>query len=367
MTKVSYILQPYYSWNGHYKQYYNNLLLGKGVKGVAIGNKEANVNDVQLNLRLKANQGDFFWFSIFRLFNSFAGHFLLISKLILLKRKFNVHLIEFEPVSFLVFSPFYYLLKINKFIITIHSIEPSCSNNYLKNLIILFQRKIYFFAIGFVNYFFNVNFVVHSQYHYSAFKKKYPISKVSLIEYPSPNILGVNRINPRGSEKIKLLFFGIVRQDKGLFEFMEELNVVGSECFEVRVVGKVQDRRVLKFVMKGVEFLDFYISDEEMKKEFIDADFLLLPYPSTYAGGAGPLKDAFSFGLPVICKNTPFFNSYNIENNYGIVYDDISEIDLKLPKAIASYEKSVQNSIEFAKNNTWEAMRYKYEEIFSEE
>jgi glycosyltransferase involved in cell wall biosynthesis len=367
MKRNNYISQPYYSWNGHYRQYYNNLLLGGNIKGVAVGNKEANSTDVGLNLWFKIDQGNFFWFSTFRIVNSILVHILLVRKLINCKKGGNISLIEFEPVSFLIFSPLYYLLKVKKFIVTIHSVEATYSSNRFKNLVIIFQRKIYFFAIALLIKIFNVEFVVHSKYHYEAFKLRYPISKVRIIEYPSPVVSDMKRIKPKKNNKIKVLFFGIVRQDKGLFEFLEELRITGNEFFEVRVVGKVQDKRVLDISIDGVEFVNSYVSDEQMKREFIAADFLLLPYPSTYAGGAGPLKDAFSFGLPVICKNTPFFNSYGIENNYGIVYDDVSEIERKLPVAIELYDQSITNSIIFARKNTWEAMRKSYEEIFLEE
>ena len=117
--------------------------------------------------------------------------------------------------------------------------------------------------------------------------------------------------------KINLLFFGHIRESKGIKELFKLINgiedikaqrsinlvVVGSDtnqCFErfdLRIRNKVSSNKLLR-----------KISDSEMQSAYSYADYVLLPYLSISQSGV--IESAISYRKPVMVSDLPFFKKY---------------------------------------------------------
>jgi len=118
-------------------------------------------------------------------------------------------------------------------------------------------------------------------------------------------------------KKINLLFFGHIRESKGIKELFKLINgiedikaqrsinlvVVGSDtnqCFErfdLHISNKVNLNKLLRKV-----------SDSEMQSAYSYADYVMLPYLSISQSGV--LESAISYRKPVLASDLPFFKKY---------------------------------------------------------
>lgn len=107
-----------------------------------------------------------------------------------------------------------------------------------------------------------------------------------------------------------LLFFGYVREYKGLKYLLHAMPAIGSEDEKVRlwVVGEFgADREEYRRLIRelGVEdrvrVVDSYTPDREVEQYFAAADLVVLPYTS--ATQSGIVQIAYGFTRPVIVTN----------------------------------------------------------------
>lgn len=108
------------------------------------------------------------------------------------------------------------------------------------------------------------------------------------------------------TEKI-LLFFGFVREYKGLKHLLRAMPMIMEEVQEVRllVVGDFDGNReeyeeLIRTLRIGerIKVIDGYTPDKEVEKYFAACDLVLLPYES--ATQSGIVQIAFGFERPVI-------------------------------------------------------------------
>jgi len=108
-----------------------------------------------------------------------------------------------------------------------------------------------------------------------------------------------------------LLFFGFVREYKGLRVLLEAMPAVRARLPDIRllIAGEFwQDKQTYLDQIKrlgigqNVVVVDSYISNEEVPVYFSAADVLVLPY--TQVTQSGVVQLAFGFGLPVITTQT---------------------------------------------------------------
>jgi glycosyltransferase involved in cell wall biosynthesis len=104
-----------------------------------------------------------------------------------------------------------------------------------------------------------------------------------------------------------LLFFGLVREYKGLSFLIDALPAVRTAFPDVRllVVGEFwQDKRPYEKQIEALDLrgnivlVDRYVPNEEVPSYFRAADLVTLPY--TAATQSGVLQLALGFGLPVV-------------------------------------------------------------------
>ncbi len=119
---------------------------------------------------------------------------------------------------------------------------------------------------------------------------------------------GRKQLNIEADEKV-LLFFGFIREYKGLKYLIDALSGVAAEVDKVKLlivgdfsgeeeknsyVNRIKEQRVQDFV----EIHDGYIPDKEVEKFFAAADLVVLPYES--ATQSGIVQIAYGFEKPVV-------------------------------------------------------------------
>ncbi len=163
--------------------------------------------------------------------------------------------------------------------------------------------------------------------------------------------------------KKTLLFFGLIREYKGLdilIEAMDELDetyqliIAGESYDDFSKYQKLIDRSPLK---SNIKVLEQYIPDNMVTTLFSASDVLVLPYRS--ATQSGVIAIAYYFELPMIATNVGALGDTILFSGTGIVTDDITPEALSM--SIKSYFKDSSKQIEFLENIKSEKKRLSWE------
>ena len=210
------------------------------------------------------------------------------------------------------------------------------SNSFFKNIIIFFQRFLFIIVILLLNLF-PVKIVVHSQNHKKKLSKIFK-KTIKVFDYPC-EIVNKNNLNKIFNKKI--LFFGLVREDKGIIDFVKKNKL---EKLILTIAGKVNSKsmtQLMKYKNLKIKIKNKYFNKKELENLFLTHDYLLLPYKKGYAGSAGPMHISLSYGLPIICSNIEIFRDFlkKIKSEYYTKIIDLKKIYYQLTKKIWSNEK----------------------------
>lgn len=136
------------------------------------------------------------------------------------------------------------------------------------------------------------------------------------------------------SDKNTLLFFGLIRQYKGLDLLIEAMSLL-DDSYQLLIAGecygdfKLYQDLINKSPYKtNIKVLEQYISDTEVSVLFSSADVLVLPYRD--ATQSGVIAVAYQLETPIIATNIGALGKTVREGGTGIVVDDIT------PQAIAT-------------------------------
>ncbi len=154
-----------------------------------------------------------------------------------------------------------------------------------------------------------------------------------------------------------LLFFGIVREYKGLSDALEALPIIRTQLSDIRLVvaGEFWDDKqpyLDKIERLGigerVMIHDHYIPNEQVPLYFSAADALVAPYRR--ATGSGAVQMARGFGLPVITTRAADDSDAEIQVPIGDVPALAAAIILCLRNPRAKQTKISE------KDNSWERL-----------
>ena len=177
-----------------------------------------------------------------------------------------------------------------------------------------------------------------------------------------------NELQIRKEEKV-LLFFGFIREYKGLKYLIEAMYSVTKQLEDVRllIVGDfanaeekkeyqemIQKRKVEQYV----DIYDGYIPDQEVEKFFASCDLVVLPYIS--ATQSGIVQIAYGFDKPVIVTNVGGLPDVVENGKTGYVVE--TNNTEKLSDAIISFYKEKKED-EFVENVKKEAYRFDWERM----
>ena len=161
-----------------------------------------------------------------------------------------------------------------------------------------------------------------------------------------------------------LLFFGFVREYKGLKYLLQAMPDIMKKLDEVRllIVGDFPENKAeyLKLIEKlgivsVVDIYDGYIPDKEVEKFFAASDLVTLPYIS--ATQSGIVQIAYGFEKPVIVTNVGGLPEVVRDGETGYVIE--AKNSEELAEKIISFFKEEKQEI-FCKAIRLEAERYSW-------
>ncbi len=123
------------------------------------------------------------------------------------------------------------------------------------------------------------------------------------------------------------LFFGLIRDYKGLDILIKALNGMDLEKHNIRpfIVGEFYtDKQKFLNLIKPEHkeryvIIDRFVSQEEADEIFTIADILTLPYKS--ASQSGVFNDALNFLLPAVVSSHPGLTEHISHNETGLIFE----------------------------------------------
>lgn len=195
-------------------------------------------------------------------------------------------------------------------------------------------------------------FLVHNQSLANDIKHELPAAEIIISphpifdQYPNPT----QQLEKRAP--LELLFFGIIRDYKGLDILLDAAAELDGIDFKLTIVGecwgswdKYQKQIDDLQLTDKVETVIQYASDEEAANYFTRADVVVLPYRSMTGTGVIPL--AYHFETPVICSDLPAFHEVVKDQETGVIAKGQSSKNIA--DAIKQFQQ-LRTSVDFADN-----------------
>lgn len=170
-------------------------------------------------------------------------------------------------------------------------------------------------------------------------------------------------------EENVLLFFGFIREYKGLKYLIQAMPEITKKLENVRLLvvgdytGEEQKKEYKELIYqcgveKAVDIYDGYIPDKEVEKFFTACDLVVLPYIS--ATQSGIVQIAFGFDKPVVVTNVGGLPDVveNGKTGYVVEAQNVEE----LAKSVVQYFEEAKE-IEFMINVKNEAYRFSWDRI----
>ena len=178
----------------------------------------------------------------------------------------------------------------------------------------------------------------------------------------------------KAQDSAQLLFFGFVREYKGLKYLLKAMSEVKGQLDNINlmVVGSFagDKEEYIKLIQDleiddCVELIDGYIPDDEIEKYFAACDLVVLPYESATQSGIVPI--AYGFDKPVVVTNVGGLPDVVTDQKTGYVVE--SKRPEQLSKVIIDFfreeraEEMRENVRKEAYRFDWDRMREKIEEL----
>lgn len=230
-----------------------------------------------------------------------------------------------------------------------------------------------FFDNVFNRYFLKRNdaFIVMSEKVQKDLLKYLPNAKNILIPHPIYNQFGEKLtkenallslgLSEKQDKKI-LLFFGVIRDYKGLDVLLKAMEFLDDSYFLVVAGETYGSFEKYDEIIKGlklenkISIFNQYIDDSEVKNYFSAADVCVLPYKS--ATQSGITNISYHFELPIVATNVGGLAETVIHEKTGLIVNNVSEKEIAI--AISSFFNEY-DSVEFSneikrvnEQNSWE-------------
>lgn len=207
------------------------------------------------------------------------------------------------------------------------------------------------------------NFHIFSQHTRAVFEQKYQgrnilCTPLSLKDFgkPSPAV-HLDR------EKVRLLFFGNVKQNKRLDVLLEayaRLPLEVRERSHLSVLGLCENEQPyigrIKELGNSVTFNPRRIPDEEVADIFASHHYLMLPYENV--AQSGPHMIAYNYGVPVIATDIEGFTEHITDGSDGYLFP-VNNID-KLSQVLIRVITQPQDDYDVMRNNLLKRVADKY-------
>ncbi len=180
-------------------------------------------------------------------------------------------------------------------------------------------------------------------------------------------------------EGLVLLFFGMIRKDKGIENMFDALQKLDNVDFHLVMAGFPADyskEQIESMVIKRglgnkVTLKLEYVSEDDIPVYFSAADVSIMPYSKIYTGGSGPLsKQIGTYSKPVIASNVSEMGRLVSAYDFGLLSspDDPVSLAEKIrafaDSTLAQREQWGKNSYAFAMSKSWPSIAKSYVEVF---
>ncbi|WP_445956148.1 glycosyltransferase [Yeosuana sp.] len=227
---------------------------------------------------------------------------------------FHFHFFDlgFLNVIVLVLASFFYQKKV----VTLHDLNPFYGRPYS------FLEKI---AVKLID-----GIIVHNQTSKKELLKKgLKVHKIAIIPhgnyFPFVSMLP----EPKIGKVINLLFFGQIKEVKGLDILLKAMKIVVNEntMFKLTIAGKpwkidsgIYEKMIVNYGLDNfVERQFHFIEDNEVEFFFQKADVVILPYKQIYQSGV--LLLTLSYGRTVITSDLKPFKDIITHNINGFIFE----------------------------------------------
>jgi glycosyltransferase involved in cell wall biosynthesis len=220
-------------------------------------------------------------------------------------------------------------------------------------------------------------FVVHTEFDRVALEQTYglggrPVALIPHGPYDQYGFAGepTDDSDPEGAPDgpFDLLYFGVIRPFKGVEDLIEAFDGLGRdevENYRLTIVGETWEGCTEPAAMierspyrDSIEFVNRYVSDDEVAGFFARADAVVLPYHRSSA--SGPLQLTMAQGLPVVVTAVGGL----IEAVRG--YEGAIPVPPRDPDALRRgfAEARALRGVRFADVHSWERTLDGYGELF---
>ncbi len=180
-----------------------------------------------------------------------------------------------------------------------------------------------------------------------------------------------------GYDGVLLLYFGILRKDKGVELLIEAMGGVKGECklllagmpfdlTEESVRALIRTHGCENKIIADLQ----YVPQDRIAYYYSAADAIVYPYKSHYKGTVGTLNTVLAFGKPVIGtmhrSMTPYFGASMI----GILVkpDDVESLregmERFLSLSMSEKEAMVQNGRRLVEPESWTALATRFSDVY---
>lgn len=219
------------------------------------------------------------------------------------------------------------------------------------------------------------SFIVHSKSDSEDLLTIKTDAKVKQNPHPTYNAFKIRNLDKEqarkelgeGEETKLLLFFGFVREYKGLKHLLKAMPQVKEKLENVKlmVAGSFADDKADYMQLISdmqiedcVEVIDGYMPDNEVEKYFAACDVVVLPYES--ATQSGIVQIAYGFEKPVIVTNVGGLPDVVADGKTGYVVE--AGKSEALAEAIVKYF-ALGNEEEFVRNVRKETYRFSWDRM----
>lgn len=207
-------------------------------------------------------------------------------------------------------------------------------------------------------------FIVHSRADAERLRDLIPKASIILHPHPIYKQFPAPKKNLVRRARLELLFYGFIRQYKGLDILIKAMGLLENEDVFLTIAGEWWGKRAtLRNMIKKaklndkIEIIDRYISEDETAELFFRADVIVLPYRS--ASGTGVVSLAYRYGKPVIATavgGLPEVVSDGV-SGYVVRPDDPLALSEAIHKFLNLSSSKMKEGVEtVAKNMTWDSL-----------
>ncbi len=294
---------------------------------------------------------------------------LLLFLLYVLKNRAEVIHVQWSPIPLLDIIVFYILKLMNfNLVYTVHNILPHEKKWYdihiygilykIFNKLVIHteSNKQEFISIYGQKFEKNLYVIPHGD-----FKKMYLDNCDELI----------SEVNSSDDKQLKFLFFGLIREYKGLDVLLNTLVDIKDTLKDNKVIFKIygnprtdfskyqkiiDDNSLNDYLEMRLEF----IPDKEINDIFKNSDVLILPYKKIYQSGVALL--GYTFNLPLIVSDIGGISEIVDDNKSGFIFppNDINKLGEILKKIIENPD-IINNMKNYIKGNI--SQKYSWDRI----